>query len=210
MVASLQNQLVMAMQPLDKGYLDRGVKERPSLCVLRESMMPAALVELGFIDSADVWLLKEHQVLVSLHGEVLRIAKLENAGKEVALVTTISFGRPIKVLGDEHSVNIEQSSQVNALKMNACMGELVVVHNHPTTRNFSFSDIGVFVIDEDQPLLRNPKINGLPDNGNNARQAADQSKWSAACFCVPRPAAFLLWWTTSLRYVVHVALDTIC
>ena len=51
----------MAMQPLDKGYLDRGIKERPSLCVLRETMMPAALVELGFIDSADVWLLKEHQ-----------------------------------------------------------------------------------------------------------------------------------------------------
>jgi N-acetylmuramoyl-L-alanine amidase len=43
----------MAMQPLDKGCLDRGV--------LRETMMPAALVELGFIDSADVWLLKEHQ-----------------------------------------------------------------------------------------------------------------------------------------------------
>ena len=51
----------MAMQPLDKGYLDRGVKERKNLCVLRETMMPAALVELGFIDSADVRLLKEHQ-----------------------------------------------------------------------------------------------------------------------------------------------------
>ena len=61
LAALLQNQLVMAMQPLDKGYLDRGIKERPSLCVLRETMMPAALVELGFIDSADVWLLKEHQ-----------------------------------------------------------------------------------------------------------------------------------------------------
>lgn len=90
----------------------------------------------------------QNNFLASLHREVLRIAKLENAGKEVALVTTISFGRPIKVLGDEHSVNIEQSSQVNALKMNAYMGELVVAHNHPTTRNFSFSDIGVFVIDE--------------------------------------------------------------
>ena len=46
---------------VDKGYLDRGIKERPSLCVLRETMMPSALVELGFIDSEDVWLLKEHQ-----------------------------------------------------------------------------------------------------------------------------------------------------
>ena len=61
LAASIQNQLVMAMQPLDKGYLDRGVKERKNLCVLRETMMPAALVELDFIDSADVRLLKEHQ-----------------------------------------------------------------------------------------------------------------------------------------------------
>ena len=49
------------MQEIDPGYLDRGVKERKSLCVLRESYMPAALVELGFIDSEDVSLLKEHQ-----------------------------------------------------------------------------------------------------------------------------------------------------
>ena len=61
LAASIQNQLVMAMQPLDKGYLDRGVKERKNLCVLRETMMPAALVELGFIDSADVRLLKEQR-----------------------------------------------------------------------------------------------------------------------------------------------------
>ena len=40
LAACIQNQLVMAMQPLDKGYLDRGIKERPSLCVLRETMMP--------------------------------------------------------------------------------------------------------------------------------------------------------------------------
>lgn len=57
----IQNKLVMAMQAFDSGYLDRGVKERPSLCVLHRTSMPAVLVELGFIDSADVWLLKEHQ-----------------------------------------------------------------------------------------------------------------------------------------------------
>jgi N-acetylmuramoyl-L-alanine amidase len=49
------------MQAIDNGYLDRDVKERKGLCVLRETYMPAALVELGFIDSEDVRLLKEHQ-----------------------------------------------------------------------------------------------------------------------------------------------------
>lgn len=61
LAACIQKQLIDTIQPLDSGYLDRGVKERKSLCVLRKTMMPAVLVELGFIDSADVWLLKEHQ-----------------------------------------------------------------------------------------------------------------------------------------------------
>ena len=61
LAACIQNQLVSAMQAIDNGYQDRGVKERKNLCVLRETYMPAALVELGFIDSADVRLLKEHQ-----------------------------------------------------------------------------------------------------------------------------------------------------
>ena len=38
-----------------------GVKEHKGLCVLRHTYMPAVLVELGFIDSADVQLLKNHQ-----------------------------------------------------------------------------------------------------------------------------------------------------
>ena len=61
LASCIQSQLVTAMQAIDSGYQDRGVKERKSLCVLRESYMPAALVELGFIDSEDVRLLKEHQ-----------------------------------------------------------------------------------------------------------------------------------------------------
>ena len=61
LASCIQSQLVTAMQAIDPGYQDRGVKERKSLCVLRESYMPAALVELGFIDSGDVSLLKEHQ-----------------------------------------------------------------------------------------------------------------------------------------------------
>ena len=61
LAACIQKQLVSAMQAIDNGYQDRGVKERKNLCVLRETYMPAALVELGFIDSADVRLLKEHQ-----------------------------------------------------------------------------------------------------------------------------------------------------
>ena len=61
LAACIQRQLIDTIQPFDQGYANRGVKERKSLCVLRKTYMPAVLVELGFIDSADVWLLKEHQ-----------------------------------------------------------------------------------------------------------------------------------------------------
>lgn len=43
----LQNQLVNSL-----GTVDRGLKERPGLIVLKYTDMPAALVELGFIDNA--------------------------------------------------------------------------------------------------------------------------------------------------------------
>ncbi len=61
LAACIPKQLIDTIQPFDKGYADRGVKERKGLCVLHQTCMPAVLVELGFIDSADVWLLREHQ-----------------------------------------------------------------------------------------------------------------------------------------------------
>ena len=57
----LQRQLIMSLSHIDHGYCDRGIKENKSFCVLRKTLMPAVLVELGFIDSADVALLKNNQ-----------------------------------------------------------------------------------------------------------------------------------------------------
>ena len=56
----IQNQLVAAIQPIDQGYRDRGVYEYPTFCVLRNTNMPAVLVETGFIDSDDVGVLTLH------------------------------------------------------------------------------------------------------------------------------------------------------
>ncbi len=56
----IQNQLVAAIQPIDQGYRDRGVYEHSTFCVLRNTNMPAVLVETGFIDSDDVGVLTLH------------------------------------------------------------------------------------------------------------------------------------------------------
>ena len=56
----IQKQLVATLQPIDPGYRDRGVMEHPTFCVLRNTNMPAVLVEVGFIDSDDVGVLTLH------------------------------------------------------------------------------------------------------------------------------------------------------
>ena len=45
---AIQNQIISSL-----GTVDRGVKERPDLAVLKGAKMPAVLVEMAFIDNAD-------------------------------------------------------------------------------------------------------------------------------------------------------------
>ena len=60
LAACIQNQLLWGLCPYDRGYINRGVKAHPSFCVLRNTNMPAVLVEVGFIDSDDVGVLTLH------------------------------------------------------------------------------------------------------------------------------------------------------
>lgn len=57
----IQNELYRSINQIDRNYRNRGVFARPGLAVLRGTSMPAALVELGFIDRReDAWLLHQY------------------------------------------------------------------------------------------------------------------------------------------------------
>lgn len=57
----IQNQLVKSLNTTD-----RGIKERPDLCVLRETAMPAVLVETAFISNEkDAFILANRKQAIS-------------------------------------------------------------------------------------------------------------------------------------------------
>ena len=53
---TIQSQIVNSL-----GTIDRGIKERPDLAVLKGTKMPAVLVEMAFIDNADDCIKLMHQ-----------------------------------------------------------------------------------------------------------------------------------------------------
>lgn len=58
----IQRQLVSTAQNIDSTVIDRGLKQRNDLAVLKYTDMPAVLVEMGFIDNDfDVVLLENNQ-----------------------------------------------------------------------------------------------------------------------------------------------------
>lgn len=58
----LLNQLYPLLSEIDPDFPNRGIKERSDLAVLRNTSMPACLLEVGFVDNdADLALLKNHQ-----------------------------------------------------------------------------------------------------------------------------------------------------
>ena len=61
LASCIQNELAASLQQLDWSFPDRGIKERPELCVLKRTYMPAVIVEAGFIDNVnDAILLKKY------------------------------------------------------------------------------------------------------------------------------------------------------
>lgn len=79
------------------------------------------------------------------HKEILRIAMAKNKSDEVLSVWNYSKGRIARVLGSENHVDPSSSPEAVSLFNTAGKNELFYLHNHPSTKKFSFSDVMEFI-----------------------------------------------------------------
>ncbi len=96
---------------------------------------------------------EQNQKFKELNKELLRKAKNENDSNEVAFLfdpNTLSFEYEF---GDVNSVNILYNPLARDMLRTSDDKSLFLLHNHPSTKTFSYSDIGV--------LLTNDKIGGM-------------------------------------------------
>lgn len=92
---------------------------------------------------------EQNEYLQEEHKNILRIAKAENDSNEVLFVQSKQFDSiPIKIFGTSNSVNYANNIDIAVLKRKSYAQELVFSHNHPSTQNFSFADIAIFIADE--------------------------------------------------------------
>ena len=89
---------------------------------------------------------QQNQKFNELHRELLFIAKQENDSNEVAFIFDPNSLKYEIELGDESSVNIFNNPFAVEMLNRSAEKELFLLHNHPTTKIFSYSDIGVLLL----------------------------------------------------------------
>lgn len=103
--------------------------------------------------------LEQNRKFKELNKELLRIAKLKNDSNEVAILfDSISLTYHTS-FGGVSSVNILDNPMAKDMIRNAGEKSLFLLHNHPSTKIFSYTDIGV--------LLTNDSYGGMTAVANN-------------------------------------------
>ena len=86
---------------------------------------------------------EQNQKINLAHRTLLTIAKNDNDSNEVAYLIDLNSDETAKKLGSEHEVNIFENPI--AVSMAGHSNSLFLTHNHPSTKDFSYSDLGVFL-----------------------------------------------------------------
>ena len=83
-----------------------------------------------------------------LHQELLRMAKELNDSNEVAFLFDPKAMAYEKAFGGLRNVDIFENPIARDMYRNSSVGELYLLHNHPSTKSFSYSDLGVLLLNE--------------------------------------------------------------
>lgn len=88
---------------------------------------------------------EQNIALQKAHKKVLKIAQKQNNSNEVALMYNQYNNEQISILGTVNSVDIDSNINIKVLQNKSYDKELVMIHNHPSTSNFSFADLDYFI-----------------------------------------------------------------
>ncbi len=84
----------------------------------------------------------------SFHRKLLKMAKDDNDSNEVAFLFDLQTDDSAYHLGTEHKVNVFLNPIAYSMANNAKGKSLFLAHNHPSTQDFSYSDLGVFLLND--------------------------------------------------------------
>lgn len=90
--------------------------------------------------------LVQNELIDEIHKELLTKAKNENNSNEVACLFDLNGDERFFQFGNEHSVNVTMNPNAFSLLNSSKEKTLFLAHNHPSTQSFSYSDIGVFLL----------------------------------------------------------------
>ena len=89
--------------------------------------------------------MQECERIQAAHKRLLRIAQAQNESNEVLAILSFANMDEIHVLGNEDEVNPETDMKARAAFLSSRYGELMYLHNHPSTNIFSMADIDTFI-----------------------------------------------------------------
>lgn len=89
---------------------------------------------------------QQNQKFKELHRELLTMSMNENDSNEVAFLFNSTTLKHEYEMGGTRSVNIFKNPFALDMLRESSDRELYLLHNHPTTKIFSYSDIGVFLL----------------------------------------------------------------
>ncbi|NRU41631.1 minor capsid protein [Clostridium beijerinckii] len=100
---------------------------------------------------------EQNDIIYNEHKELLRYAMNNNDSKEVSYVFSKGLYSKAAELGQKDMLEFKSSESINILSSSH---DIFVMHNHPTNKSFSMSDLQFFITNENVKYISAAKNNG--------------------------------------------------